>query len=83
MASAWEEASGGAIKTRIFVILAVAMRLTNYLIDAEIPQQAAEWIGTEIEIFRSVIPFFFVLVAVVLIVTYIPALTTWAASPVR
>ncbi len=146
----------------IFVILAVAMGLTNYLIDAEIPQQAAEWIGAEVEsrlmfllllnlfllavgammdiysaiivvvplilpisaafgihplhlgviflanlelgyltppvgmnlflsayrfnrpvteIIRSVVPFFFVLVAVVLIVTYVPALTMWAASP--
>ena len=25
------------------------MGLTNYLVDAEIPQQAAEWIGTEVE----------------------------------
>ncbi|MFQ5567981.1 MAG: TRAP transporter large permease subunit, partial [Paracoccaceae bacterium] len=33
----------------IFVILAVAMGLTNYLVDAEIPQQAAEWIGSEVE----------------------------------
>ena len=148
----------------IFVILAVAMGLTNYLVDAEIPQQAAAWIGAEVEsrlmfllllnlfllavgcmmdiysaiivvvplilplsvafgihplhlgviflanlelgyltppvgmnlflsayrfdrpvteIFRSVIPFFFVLVAVVLVVTYVPALTTWAASETR
>ena len=138
------------------------MGLTNYLVDAQIPQHAAEWIGAEVEsrlafllllnlfllavgcmmdiysaivvvvplilpisaafgihplhlgviflanlelgyltppvgmnlflsayrfdrpvteIFRSVIPFFFVLVAVVLIVTYVPALTIWAASP--
>jgi len=144
----------------IFVILAVAMGLTNYLVDAEIPQHAAKWIGGAVEsrlmfllllnlfllavgcmmdiysaivvvvplilpislafgihplhlgviflanlelgyltppvgmnlflsayrfdrpvteIFRSVIPFFLVLVAVVLIVTYVPALTLWAA----
>jgi tripartite ATP-independent transporter DctM subunit len=143
----------------IFIILAVAMGLTNYLIDAEIPQQAAKWIGGAVEsrltfllllnlfllavgcmmdiysaivvvvplilpisqafgihplhlgviflanlelgyltppvgmnlflsayrfdrpvteIFRSVVPFFLVLVAVVLIVTYVPALTLWA-----
>jgi tripartite ATP-independent transporter DctM subunit len=148
----------------IFVILTVAMGLTNYLVDAEIPQRAAECIGTEVEsrlvfllylnlfllivgtmmdiysaivvvvplilpisaafginplhlgviflanlelgyltppvgmnlflsayrfdrpvtqIFTSVLPFFMVLVAVVLIVTYIPALTLWAASPAR
>ena len=33
----------------IFVILAVAMGLTNYLVDAEVPQQAAAWIGAEVE----------------------------------
>ena len=147
----------------IFVILAVAMGLTNYLVDVEVPQRAADWIGTAVEsrlvfllylnlfllvvgtmmdiysaivvvvplilpisaafgisplhlgviflanlelgyltppvgmnlflsayrfdqpvtrIFRSVLPFFLVLVAVVLIVTYIPALTLWAAPTV-
>ena len=33
----------------IFVILAVAMGRTNYLVAAEIPQQVAEWIGAEVE----------------------------------
>jgi len=144
----------------IFIILAVAMGLTNYLVDAEVPQRMAEWIsGTVdsrlvfllllnlfllavgcmmdiysaivvvvplilplsqaygvhplhlgviflanlelgyltppvgmnlflaayrferpvIEIFRSVITFLAVLALVVLVVTYVPALTLWAA----
>jgi len=144
----------------IFIILAVAMGLTNYLVDAEVPQRAAEWIGGAVssritfllllnlfllvvgcmmdiysaivvvvplilplgqaygihplhlgviflanlelgyltppvgmnlflsayrfekpvtEIFRSVIPFFVVLALVVLLVTYVPGLTLWAA----
>jgi C4-dicarboxylate transporter DctM subunit len=33
----------------VFVILGVAMGLTNYLIDAEIPAQAAIWVKTHIE----------------------------------
>ena len=33
----------------VFVILGVAMGLTNYLIDAEIPMQAAVWVRTHIE----------------------------------
>ncbi|MDX1711484.1 MAG: TRAP transporter large permease subunit [Rhodovibrionaceae bacterium] len=146
----------------IFIILAVAMGLTNYLVDAEIPQLAAAWVGEAVEsrltfllllnlfllavgcmmdiysaivvvvplilpisaafgvhplhlgviflanlelgyltppvginlflsayrferpvteIVRAIVPFFLVLVAVVLLVTYVPALTLWSAAP--
>jgi tripartite ATP-independent transporter DctM subunit len=142
----------------IFIILAVAMGLTNYLVDAEVPQRATEWIGGAVEsrvtfllllnlfllavgcmmdiysaivvvvplilplsqafgihplhlgviflanlelgyltppvginlflsayrferpvteVFRSVVPFFLVLVIVVLLITYVPGLTLW------
>jgi C4-dicarboxylate transporter DctM subunit len=33
----------------VFVILGVAMGLTNYLVDAEIPAQAAVWVKTHVE----------------------------------
>jgi C4-dicarboxylate transporter DctM subunit len=32
----------------VFVILGVAMGLTNYLVDAEVPRQAAEWVQAHI-----------------------------------
>ncbi len=33
----------------VFVILGVAMGLTNYLVDAEVPMQAAAWVRTHID----------------------------------
>ncbi len=148
----------------VFVILGVAMGLTNYLVDAEVPMKAAEWVQAHIssrvlflltlnlfllivgalmdifsaivvvvplilpigqafgihplhlgmiflanlelgyltppvgmnlflasyrfdkplvEVYRHAIPFFLVLLLVVLLITYIPALTIGAAGAVR
>jgi TRAP-type C4-dicarboxylate transport system permease large subunit len=33
----------------VFVILGVAMGLTNYLVDAQVPMQAAAWVRTHID----------------------------------
>lgn len=33
----------------VFVILGVAMGLTNYLVDAQVPMQAADWVSARIE----------------------------------
>ena len=143
----------------VFAILGVAMGLTNYLVDAQIPMKAAEWVQAHVEskivfllalnvfllvvgclmdifsaivivvplilpisqqfgihplhlgmifltnlelgyltppvgmnlflasyrfdkplvqVYRHAIPFFLVLLLVVLLITYVPALTTWA-----
>jgi tripartite ATP-independent transporter DctM subunit len=148
----------------VFVILGVAMGLTNYLVDAEVPMKAAEWVQAHIssrvlflltlnlfllivgalmdifsaiivvvplilpigqafgihplhlgmiflsnlelgyltppvgmnlflasyrfdkplvQVYRHAIPFFLVLLLVVLLITYIPALTIGAAGAVR
>lgn len=145
----------------VFVILGVAMGLTNYLVDAMIPMQAADWVEAHVssrilfllalnlfllivgclmdifsaivvvvplilpisavfaidplhlgviflanlelgyltppvgmnlflssyrferplgEVYRSAIPFLILLLGVVLLITYVPALTTWAGS---
>ena len=39
----------GALIGGVFVILGAAMGLTNYLVDAEVPMRAAEWVKANIE----------------------------------
>jgi C4-dicarboxylate transporter DctM subunit len=51
----------------VFVILGVAMGLTNYLVDAEIPAQAAIWVKTHIDspfLFLLALNFFLLVVGV-------------------